>query len=378
MGMNNSEVKKANYRSVLTYMLRHDIKTKADISYDLGLSIPTVTQALKYLESRGIVTTVGTMDSAGGRKAVGYRCVNNASYAIGVEITANHVGIVVINLSMNTLYSRRISMRIYDNAASYDAFVQFLNDSIDECGIDRKKILGIGISLPAIIDGDGKTILSLNTELALSYDFYHILESRMTLPYVLYNDANCAATAEISARGTLENEIYYQVSQSVGGAIIRDGVIDEGDTFRAGEFGHMTLHSQPGARKCYCGKSGCVNAYISTKILADAADGNLQYFFNELPQNEAYQRLWNSYLNDLALSVDNLIMCFNRRIIIGGYLGQYIQPYMNTLRKLIMERDPLLKDRDIQVEDGRLKNNASAIGAAAFHIRKYLHTLLEE
>ena len=96
----------------------------------------------------------------------------------------------------------------------------------------------------------------------------------------------------------------------------------------------MTLHAEPDARRCYCGRIGCVNAYLSTSILAETAEGDLQHFFDELPNNRDYHAVWEEYLENLSLAIHNLNMCFNRRVIIGGYLGQYIDPYLEDVRKL--------------------------------------------
>ena len=378
MGMSSIQVKKANYQSILRYMLQHNVCSKAEIASELGLSIPTVAQGLKYLGEKGMITSIGTMDSAGGRKAVGYDSVRDLKLSVGVEITANHVGVVIINLSLNMVYSKRVRMKIYDTDSSYDRFAQFLNDCIEESGVQKDRIMGVGISLPAIIDESGRRIFSMNEEMRISHDFYSIMKDRIPYPLVLCNDANCAAQAEITARNTTEDEIYFLVSQSVGGAIIRHGIIDQGDTCRAGEFGHMTLHAEPDARRCYCGRIGCVNAYLSTSILAETAEGDLQHFFDELPNNRDYHAVWEEYLENLSLAIHNLNMCFNRRVIIGGYLGQYIDPYLEDVRKLVRYRDPALTERDIQIESSRQKNSASAIGAGSIHILSYVNGLIED
>jgi fructokinase len=51
----------------------------------------------------------------------------------------------------------------------------------------------------------------------------------------------------------------------VGGGIIIDGKIHKGRTYIAGEWGHHTLHRN--GNKCYCGKRGCVETYISGPAL---------------------------------------------------------------------------------------------------------------
>jgi fructokinase len=51
----------------------------------------------------------------------------------------------------------------------------------------------------------------------------------------------------------------------VGGGIVIDGKIHQGRTNIAGEWGHHTLHQN--GNRCYCGRLGCVETYISGPAL---------------------------------------------------------------------------------------------------------------
>lgn len=370
MGMSSIEVKKANRNSVIRYMLHNGVETKHKIASALSLSVPTVTQALKELEEAGLVVAVGTMDSMGGRKAMGFRCVKDYKIAIGIDITPNHVNIVVVDLALQALYVKRENICMASNDASYSELYRFVERAISESGVCRENILGIGISLPAIVDESNMEILAMHEKMQISYKFYEEIENLFDFPVVLCNDANCAALAELTMCKFSENKIYFFISQSVGGAIITDGKIDVGQTLRAGEFGHMILI--PEGRACYCGRNGCAGAYLSTSILADAAAGLLERFFVDLDTNQAYQNIWNEYLDKLAISIHNLIMVFDRKIIIGGYLGQFIDRYIPMLWEKIIQIDHYLADFPVCIESSELKIEAASMGAAAVFTEQYL------
>jgi len=51
----------------------------------------------------------------------------------------------------------------------------------------------------------------------------------------------------------------------VGGGIVIDNILHCARTNIAGEWGHHTLHQN--GNSCYCGKSGCVETYISGPYL---------------------------------------------------------------------------------------------------------------
>ncbi|MDD3794681.1 MAG: ROK family transcriptional regulator [Lachnospiraceae bacterium] len=374
MGMSSIEVKKANQNSVLRYVLQQEEETKNSIAGALGLSIPTVTQCLKKLEDYGLVKETGSMQSIGGRKAIGYTCVKNAKAAIGVDITPNHVNIVVIDLAMQLLYSKRQNIRLYDDKASYDALRRVIEQALYESGVKKDSILGMGISLPTITDETGTRIFALHEKMQISFGFYDTVKDWFDFPVIMRNDANCAAQAEMNARGETGNAVYFFISQSVGGAIVNHGKINPGESLREGEFGHMTLIPGPTGRPCFCGRRGCADAYLTTSILADAADGLLDKFFQELPEKEAYRALWEEYLQYLALAIHNLNMVFDRPLIIGGYLGEYIGSYTEELGKKIREMDPYLEDSSF-VKPAVLKYEAAAMGAAAVFTEQYLNSL---
>lgn len=370
MGLNNIEVKRLNRNNLLRYMLKMDQISKSSAASALHLSIPTVTQCLNDLLAMGLAQEEGSMESIGGRKAIGYRCIKDFKVAIGVDITRNHVNIVILDLAMNLLYSKRENIRMHDDAASYEKLKDIIYHSIEESGVDEASILGLGISLPAIIDEAGKKMYALHEQMEISYHLYDIVKKWFAFPIHLENDADSAGRAEITIRGSANNTVYFFVSPSVGGAIMIDGKPVYGRIRRAGEFGHMTLI--PGGEKCYCGRRGCVDAYCSTNLLSELTEGNLQEFFNQLERgSDECVKVWGKYLDSMALALHNLIAAFDMEIIIGGYLGQYIGPYLDQLEERIKKLDSYLTDIRF-IQPAVLKYEASAIGAAGVFIGKYL------
>ncbi|MDY3999252.1 MAG: ROK family transcriptional regulator [Blautia sp.] len=370
MGLNSIEVKRRNRNNVLMYMLKNGQVSKSSVASALKLSIPTVTQCLNELQEIGLVKEEGAMESIGGRKSAGYRGIRNAKVAIGVDITRNHVNAVVTDLSLDLLYSKRVNIRLHDDQESYDKLKEIIISSIEESGIDQSSVLGLGISLPAIIDETGTRLNALHEQMEISYYLYDIVKDWFPFPVHLENDANSAGRAEIKLSGSSKDTVFFFVSPSVGGAVMIDGKSVYGRVRRAGEFGHMTL--VPGGRKCYCGRMGCMDAYCSTELLSECTDGNLREFFSQLSlENEECMAVWEEYLDYIALAIHNLIAAFDMEIIIGGYLGQYLGPYLNRLEARIRKLDPYLSDIKF-IKTARLKYEASAIGAASIFIENYL------
>ena len=108
--------------------------------------------------------------------------------------------------------------------------------------------------------------------------------------------------------------------------------------FRSGEIGHVQLIR--GGRQCYCGKRGCLDAYCNTKVLATVMKGDLALFFEELEKREERVQIrWKEYLHYLVTAITAARMLFDCRIVIGGYLGQYIDTYMGEVEALMRKED---------------------------------------
>lgn len=377
MGLSNIEVKRMNRNSVLQYMLKVKEASKNSIAEALHLSIPTIAQSLRELEEMGLVEEGGMLESIGGRRARSYQCIKDARLAVGLDITLNHVNIVVINLAKEVVCARRERIRLHDEEESYGKLRALIQEAIEKSGAREEQILGLGISLPAIIDETGTKIYTLHEQMELSPWLHGIVQEWFPFPVILENDANSSGKAEAGLNRTGNNMIYFFVSQTVGGAIILNGKMNYGRNRRGGEFGHMTLIQ--GGRACYCGRIGCVDAYCSTRNLSDWTEGNLDRFFRGLEEgNPQFRKVWEEYLDYLALAVHNLATALDNDIIIGGYLGQYIGPYIGELRKRVQKMRKRGRETDIYLSDPSfirpavLKYEASSIGVASVFVERFI------
>ena len=143
-----------------------------------------------------------------------------------------------------------------------------------------------------------------------------------------------------------------------------------GNNWRSGEFGHMVIH--PEGKTCYCGKKGCLDAYCSALNLAELEDGNLRAFFDKMESGkEEYRQIWDEYLGNLAIAVDNLRMCFDCEVVLGGYVGNYMKPYIGRFQSLAAEKNIFSGGGDY-VRVCQCREEASAYGAALYQIEKYI------
>lgn len=103
----NMDVKRRNRSNTLRCILTCDRISQMELSQRLSLSWPTVLQNVKELTELGLIQEVGSYESTGGRKAKAYAPVRDARLALGLDITRNHVSVVLMDLSGRMVRSIR-------------------------------------------------------------------------------------------------------------------------------------------------------------------------------------------------------------------------------------------------------------------------------
>ena len=163
------------------------------------------------------------------------------------------------------------------------------------------------------------------------------------------------------------------LSNNVGGAIILNGEVYVGNSYRSGEVGHMTI--VPDGKPCYCGQKGCMDRYCSAICLSELCDGDLDEFFELLAAgNEEASDRWNEYLNYLAIAINNVHMLFDCRIVLGGYVGGYIEDHISELQVLLAKRHSFKADGSY-LQPCIYKRNAQAAGAALNFVHRFVDSV---
>lgn len=382
---NNIEVKRNNRNRVFRYVNSHGKTSRPEIAEALGMSVPTVMQMVSELEEAGLLREAGELQSTGGRKARAIEPVWDSCYAIGLDVTRNHIGLLATNLSGQVLLHERICKPFVNDDSYYREAGEILRQFLEQAGLSEKKILGVGISIPGVVDSVKNRIIHSHV-LQISHVSADIFQKYIPYPCTLINDANAAGSTEgLENAGEGRHMVYLSLSNSVGGAVIFHtgdargnqqsglGHIYVGNHWRSGEFGHMVIY--PDGQECYCGKKGCLDVYCSALRLADLAEGRLENFFEGLEQGDPEMRkAWETYLDILAVAVENLHMAFDCDVVLGGYVGSFMEPYLAEFRKRI-EKNNIFDDGGSYVKVCRYRVEASAFGAALYYIDQYVRSV---
>lgn len=369
MSTNILETRRMNKIRIARFVSMKGSTSKAEIAASLNLSMPTTLQNVKELVEAGIVAEEGEYESTGGRKAKALSIVKSAAYAVGVDITRNHVTMVMVNARKEISLSERVRRPFENSMEYYEYLEKLICEFIQKAGILKEKIAGIGFSLPGIVDREQK-LLMYSHVLQVDNISFKNLGNSLGFCYTSENDASSAAYAEL--HGNKENAVYLSLSSTVGGAIYLDGQLYRGENFKSAEFGHMVIVKD--GKRCYCGKKGCADVYCSADIFQQTS-GSLDTFFQKLREkDERVRKIWEEYLDHLAVVIGNLRMLFDCNVVLGGYVGGYLKEFMPELAKKVLQHNSFDLDTSY-LKAGTYKLEASAYGAALEHIDAFFERI---
>ncbi|MCR4838141.1 MAG: ROK family glucokinase [Eubacterium sp.] len=187
-----------------------------------------------------------------------------ANYVFGVDIGGTTVKIGLFSTEGELLDKWEITTRTDDGGAYIlGDIADSVKAKMEERGISKEDVLGVGMGVPGPVRDDGTVIKCVN----LGWGVFNAAEELSQLLGVkvkVGNDANMAALGEMWQGGGKghENIVMITLGTGVGGGIILGGKMLAGVNGAGGEIGHMTMDLSE-TDVCNCGKRGCLEQYAS-------------------------------------------------------------------------------------------------------------------
>lgn len=318
-------LKKLNRMRVYDYLYTHERCPKLEISQALSLSIPTVGTIMKELEAEGLITVLGPAESTGGRKAQVFSCNYQARTAIGVELIDIGIRLLATDLKGSKLAEGSASLPFENSDAYYSRLGSEIDSFISGLDIRRENILGVCITIQGFIAQDGERI-SYSGILKATGVERSTFQRYIAYPCTLIHDTDAAALAETWQKTELSDVFFIALNRHIGGKLILAGERN----VKNGMIEHMTLDEH--GPLCYCGRHGCVDTFCSARVLQEKSGLSIKEFFQKLHAGDAFcSRIWNEYIEHLALAISNIRMIVDCEIILGGLVVQYMDSSDFTL-----------------------------------------------
>lgn len=186
-------------------------------------------------------------------------------YCVGIDIGGMSIKAGVIDRDGNILKKGKV---VTDVAGGDDKIISDIGDLVLSLADPKDRdFVGIGIGCPGAINSSTGTVdraYNLNwTNVPLAEK----LARKINKPIKVSNDANCAALGEtmFGVGRMYSDTIFITLGTGVGGGIILDNRLYEGNESKGGELGHMVLVVD--GEPCTCGRRGCMEAYCSASAL---------------------------------------------------------------------------------------------------------------
>ena len=371
-------------RKIINYLDASGNVTIAELTKELNISAPKITNLLTDLIDDGLIKDNGKVDSTGGRRASLYGLVAESCFFIGVDIKKYEINIGLLDFKKNLVeIKENIPYQLENSPEAYQELITIIKSFIEEISIEKQKILGLGINLSGRV----------NHTTGYSYSFFHFHEEPLSqtikkeigILTFIQNDSKAMAYGEFcsGAVSREKNVLFVNIDYGVGLGILIDGKVYYGKSGFSGEFGHIPFFDNEII--CHCGKKGCLETEASGNALIRNFKKKIEEGSNSslakkgklmddlrvvdiVKAAKAEDTLSIELIADIAEKLGKglamLINLFNPELVIlGGALaetGDYIRlPIKSALNKYALN----LVSSDSQLVTSKLGEKAGVLGS---------------
>ncbi len=232
---------------------------------------------------------------------------------------------------------------------------ELLGTARDQLGANVRAV-GVGSAGP--VTRNLETVSPVNISAWREFPMRQRLADLTELPVYGDLDAKALALAEgwLGAAQGHSNFCALTVSTGVGGGVVLDGELLDGESGNAGHVGHIIV--EPGGRRCGCGAQGCLEAEASG-LAIEAITGRSP----TEPTYEIMQRT-GRLVGRAAASVCNALD-LNLVVVGGGVALGFAATFFHAAQVALDEHANLSYSRGARISPSRLGDVGPLIGAGA-------------
>ena len=270
---------------------------------------------------------------------------------------------------------------------------RLVKDLAARADLAEGQLAGVGIGSPGLIDAENGVIVYSNNIRWENVPLCGAVREQLGVPVCITNDANAAALGEhfCGAGKKFGSMVFITLGTGVGGGIILDGKLFEGNRSAGAEIGHMVI--ERGGWQCTCGRRGCFEAYASATGLIrrtresmeaykesamwkiagslEGVDGRTA-FDGMRAGDAAAKQVVEEYISCLAEGVTNLVNIFRpEAVVLGGGVCAEGETLLAPLRAAV---EPHLfggaEYAPVAIDAAGLGNDAGLCGAARLAMQR--------
>src|SRR5699024_8509897 len=196
---------------------------------------------------------------------------------IGVDVGGTSIKIGWLSATGHILAKWEIPTNTTNNGKTILTDVwRSISDGISKFDINIDDIIGIGLGVPGFVNSEEGIVdeaVNIGWKNVAIRDELHVLSG---LPVCVANDANTAVLGENwrGAGNQSKNVLAVTLGTGVGGGVIVNGELANGENGTAGEIGHLTVDVN--GLKCNCGRIGCLETLASATGIVRQAEAAIK------------------------------------------------------------------------------------------------------
>lgn len=362
-------MKKQNQKNILKLIKDRDQISRVELSKSLGISKATVSNLVKELITETLVQETSRGKSSGGRKPIFLKLNPSGAYIIGLEWGINSIKAVLLNFEAEILQKDKVMIK----EKSLNHYIKISTGLIKKYSTYfnlPQKLIGVGIGIHGLVDPEkGKSIFAPHFNWN-QVNIKKILSKKYQQPIFIDNDVRMMAAGEIWLGR--DNFVFINTGSGIGGALVFNSELYYGNSYAAGELGHLKLIDD--GPQCHCGKKGCLEALAAKESIINR--------YQKLKQSKGkikFDKIINNYqkgesealividdaLKYFARAISNLINILNpEAIVIGGLFAEYEKILIDPLTQIVGRETITPTFKDLIITKSYYSNFAGAVGAA--------------
>lgn len=322
-------------------------------------------------------------------------------FFIGIDVGGTKISLALVNSKGKIILKDKIPTPYKASSQQIvKVIAQLIRNITKQAQAKNKKLAGIGIGIPGIVDSQRGVVVSTPNINLSGCNLSGELKKIFDLPVLIGNDVNLGLLGEywLGAAAGMKDVLGLFPGTGVGGAIIINGKIIEGVNGAASEFGHMLVEEN--GPKCNCGNYGCLEALTSRwaierdirkdlalgkkTILTKLTNGDLRVIKSKLilqalkdkdPVVSEIIAKVAKVLGRACISLRHIFDC--QAIVFGGGLIEACSNYILPGVIRVVNADPFFsKLPPLIIASSQLEDDAVILGAVAL-VKEYLKDKLK-
>ena len=254
---------------------------------------------------------------------------------LGIDLGGTKIEAAVLDTAGNFRFRERIATPQGDYPATLSAIESLVTQA--EATL-HQTVIAVGLGHPGSANPLDGRIRNANSTCLNGQTLQVDLQALLKRPVRLANDADCLALSEATDGAARDFASVFGVilGTGVGGGWVIHGQLIQGPNGLAGEWGHNPLPianaDELSGPACYCGKLGCVEAWLSgPALVADYQRQTHDKTINDVPAlvnaatlgNKDAQRALDRHTQRLARVLAIIINAVDpTAIVLGGGVSQ--------------------------------------------------------